>query len=181
MVFAIGTLQSSQEPLEKQTLMKINEITKGNARDFAKYLGANIAKQLGSSATTNAILNGMSSGSFPLDSPTFFKDPTKVAKTVDTLSRAAKNAGGKLSPTDIGQILSKRLPTAWRAETNKTEVINAFAAELQRRGVQIGDTPPAPAQSAWKMGDPIPQPDGSVITVADGQLYKQVASQYQKT
>jgi hypothetical protein len=155
--------------------MKINEVTEG----FAKYLGSNLAKQIGATGFADALLKSIGAGSIPPDSPTFFKDTAKVAKTVQTLVRASKNAGNKISTTDIGAILSKRLPTAWRAETNKAAVINAFATELQNQGVQIGNSP-ATGTPTWKMGDPIPTEDGE-ITPADGQLYKQVAAQYQKS
>lgn len=160
--------------------MKINEVTEGVASDFARSMGAAVANKLGATGTANALLKGIGAGSLPPDSPTFFKDTSKVARTIATLSRAAKTTGNKLSTTDIGAILSQRLPTAWRSETNKAAVINAFAAELQKQGVQIGDSTATTGTPAWKMGDPIPT-EGGEITPADGQLYKQVAAQYQKS
>lgn len=152
--------------------MKINEITEGNAKDFAKYLGTNIAKQIGATGVSDALLKSIGVGSIPPDSPTFFKDTAKVAKTVATLTRAAKNTGGKLSTTDIGAILSKRLPTAWRAETNKTEVINAFAAELTKQGVQIGDTPAVPKTAS---DEPI-RVGGDIIEPTD-PMYASIKAQ----
>jgi hypothetical protein len=154
--------------------MKINEVTEGLVSNFARSMGAAVASKLGARGTADALLNGIGAGSLPPDSPTFFKDTSKVARTIATLTRAAKSTGGKLSTADIGAILSKRLPTAWRAETNKTQVINAFAAELKKQGVQIGDTPAVVAKNATP-DEPI-RVGGDIIEPSD-PMYASIKAQ----
>jgi hypothetical protein len=146
MVFETETLPSFQEQLRKPTQMKINEVT-GLAGQFARSLGANVARQIGATATADAILKGMGTQVLPIDSPTFFKDTAKVAKTVLVLAAVAKRAGGIMSASDIGAVLSKKLPAAWKSESNKSAVINAFADELAKQGVKIGNTPVLPQAS----------------------------------
>ena len=152
--------------------MKINEVTEGIAGDFARSLGAATANKLGATNAANAILNGMGTQVLPIDSPTFFKDTAKVAKTVLVLAAVAKRAGGIMSASDIGAVLSKKLPAAWRSETNKSAVINAFADELTKQGVKIGNTPAAAQASP---DEPI-SIGGEVISPSD-PLYAKLKAQ----
>jgi len=155
--------------------MKINEVT-GVAGQFARSLGANIAKQIGATATADAILKGIGTQVLPTDSPAFFKDTVKVAKTVLVLAAVAKRAGGIISASDIGAVLSKKLPAAWKSETNKSAVINAFADELTKQGVKIGS---APAVAQAKPDEPI-SIGGEVISPSN-PLYAKLKARASQT
>lgn len=169
--------------------MKINEVTEG----FAKYLGANLAKKIGATSTADELSGADKKGtSLPVgfapipstpipgiqDSPATMSNTVSAQRLVNAIAGFAKKNGGKFPLEQIGRLLNDKFPKYWKSEKNKSGVIQAVADELKKIGV---NTSTAPVQATWKMGDPIPQPDGSEITVADGQLYKQAAAQYQNT
>ena len=168
--------------------MKINEVT----GEFAKYLGANLAKQIGATNTADALTGVKKGGALPIgfapipstpipgikDTPATMSNTVSAQRLVTAIAGFAKKNGGKFPLEQIGRMLNDKFPNYWKSEKNKSGVVQAVADELKKVGV---DTSTAPAKAAWKMGDPIPQPDGSEITVADGQLYKQAAAQYQNT
>ena len=171
--------------------MKINEVTEGFA-DFGKYLGAAVAKQLGANSAAEYILAGINK--VAPDEPQFFKDTGKVDKILSALTTMQNTRNKRLTKPEIREIITKTLPTAWASETNKAGILDAFMLELGKapltpsagvKGLPKGNVAKAAPKTTptptWKMGDPIPQPDGTMITTADGPLYKQVAAQYQNT
>jgi hypothetical protein len=169
--------------------MKINEITEGFG-DFGRYLGAAFAKQIGANNAAEYILAGINK--VAPDEPQFFKNTDKVDKVISALTTMQNTRNKRLSKDEIREIIAKTLPSAWSAETNKAGILDAFMSELGKapltpsagvKGLPKGNVakPAVQKVSTWKMGDPIPQPDGTMITTADGPLYQKVAAQLQNT
>ena len=169
--------------------MKINEVTEGLAGDFARSLGAAAANKLGATNAANAMLSGTGkSGALPTgfapvpstpipgiqDKVATMSNTVTTGRLVNAIAGYAKKNSGKFPLEQIGRLLNDKFPVYWKSEKNQSGVIQAVANELKKVGVNTTNAPAAPA---WKMGDPIPQPGGSVITPADGKLYTQAAAQ----
>lgn len=162
--------------------MKIKDITEG----FGSALAGSLAGSVGANKAVDYFKHGTSNKPLELasmpDSPTFFQVPKNVDRLLAALTDMGKSNNNSLTTTAIGAALNKRIPTAWKNEKNRGVVLANIAKQLQTRGINVSSTPAssAPAANAvWKQGDPIPMPDGSFITPADGKLYAQAAAQLQ--
>ena len=163
--------------------MKIKDITEGLGNAFAGSLSRAIGANTAAEYFDSGARNYPELKNIPEDEPTFFTDPAKVSRFLDVLTVIGKKSNNELSMPQLGSIIAKKIPSAWRAEQNKRTVLSNIAKQLAERGIQVVANQKKPADAAtttWKMGDPIAMPDGSVITASDGNLYKQVAAQYQK-